>query len=136
MTTQTHVDTAHSHYAMSEESHQDLSSIVSMLRGISFMACESKPGEVMQIEDFAGLANVVHNKLEEIFTGMRYVTVQRGGGMSATPETDVLDRELRAKERIMMRFDPDVLTALREKGCGWQALVNETMRERLKSLGS
>jgi hypothetical protein len=51
---------------------------IAMLRGLSFLACESSPGAVMQIEYFSVLANVVHSRLEEIFKGMSYVTVQRG----------------------------------------------------------
>jgi len=35
-----------------------------------------------------------------------------------------------------IRFDPDVLAALRATGRGWQTLVNDTMRERLKTLES
>ncbi|MDP1635547.1 MAG: BrnA antitoxin family protein [Gallionellaceae bacterium] len=37
------------------------------------------------------------------------------------------------KVQTAIRFDPDVLDGLRSTGRGWQTLVNETMREWLKS---
>jgi uncharacterized protein (DUF4415 family) len=33
-----------------------------------------------------------------------------------------------------IRFDPDVLEGLRATGRGWQRFVNDTMRERLKTM--
>ena len=36
------------------------------------------------------------------------------------------------KEQIAIRFDADVLTALRATGKGWQTRVNDAMREWLK----
>lgn len=37
------------------------------------------------------------------------------------------------KEATTIRFDPDVLAALRATGKGWQTRVNEAMREWLKT---
>ncbi|MEO8332781.1 MAG: BrnA antitoxin family protein [Gallionella sp.] len=37
------------------------------------------------------------------------------------------------KEQVAIRFDSDVLAALRESGKGWQTRVNDVMREWLKS---
>ena len=34
------------------------------------------------------------------------------------------------KELISVRLSPDVLTALRAKGEGWQSLIDETLRRR------
>ena len=39
------------------------------------------------------------------------------------------------KEQMAIRFDRDVLAALRATGPGWQTRVNETMREWVKSHG-
>ena len=36
------------------------------------------------------------------------------------------------KEQVSIRFDADVLAALRSTGKGWQTRVNDTMREWLK----
>ena len=37
------------------------------------------------------------------------------------------------KERITIRLDADVLTALRATGKGWQTRVNDAMREWLRA---
>ena len=37
------------------------------------------------------------------------------------------------KEQVAIRFDTDVLSALRASGKGWQTRVNEVMREWLKT---
>jgi len=37
-----------------------------------------------------------------------------------------------SKEQVSIRFDTDVLSALRATGRGWQTRVNDTMREWLK----
>ncbi len=39
------------------------------------------------------------------------------------------------KEQVAIRFDRDVLAALRATGPGWQTRVNEAMREWVKSHG-
>ena len=39
------------------------------------------------------------------------------------------------KEQVAIRFDRDVLAALRATGPGWQTRVNETMREWFKVHG-
>jgi uncharacterized protein (DUF4415 family) len=39
----------------------------------------------------------------------------------------------RVKERITIRFDADVLAALRATGQGWQTRVNDAMREWLRT---
>ena len=39
------------------------------------------------------------------------------------------------KEQVAIRFDRDVLAALRATGPGWQTRVNEAMREWVKSQG-
>ena len=39
------------------------------------------------------------------------------------------------KEQVTIRFDRDVLAALRATGPGWQTRVNEAMREWVKSHG-
>ncbi|PRC94329.1 BrnA antitoxin family protein [Solimicrobium silvestre] len=38
-----------------------------------------------------------------------------------------------AKQAVKLRFDPDVLAALRSTGRGWQTRVNEVMREWVKT---
>jgi len=37
---------------------------------------------------------------------------------------------------VTIRFDPNVLEGLRATGRGWQRLVNDTMRKRLKEMAS
>lgn len=39
------------------------------------------------------------------------------------------------KEAVKLRLDPDVLTALRATGDGWQTRVNDTLRANLKLAG-
>jgi len=56
-------------------------------------------------------------------------------------KTKLAERRRRGKGKAQLkvltaiRFDPDVLAALRATGRGWQTLLNDTMRERLKMLG-
>ena len=38
-----------------------------------------------------------------------------------------------SKQAVKLRFDPDVLAALRATGSGWQTRVNEVMREWVKA---
>lgn len=40
------------------------------------------------------------------------------------------------KEQVAIRFDRDVLAALRATGPGWQTRVNEAMREWVKAHGA
>lgn len=65
----------------------------------------------------AGIAGVVHGP-EQIEAR------KRGRPMGSTKE--------KPKVSTTIRFDPDVLEALKASGPGWQTRVNETVRSSLK----
>ena len=64
-----------------------------------------------------------------------------GEGRVTTPEQRVAQRRGRplgsmkaqAKVATTIRFDPDVLEALKASGRGWQTRVNDAMRDWLKA---
>lgn len=64
----------------------------------------------------------------------------RGEGRVTTPEQIAARRgrpvgsvKVAPKVATTIRFDPDVLEALKASGRGWQTRVNEAMREWLKT---
>jgi uncharacterized protein (DUF4415 family) len=57
----------------------------------------------------------------EVFDGNVFVRRGRGRPKSAA-----------AKEQISVRLDPDVLTALRAAGPGWQSQINVLLRQALR----
>lgn len=97
--------------------------------------------------DIDAVARAIESDAGHSLAGLRESLAQAQRGEFAavhTPEQITARRRGRPvgsvkaapKIQTAIRFDPDVLAALKATGKGWQTRVNETMREWLKNMPS
>jgi uncharacterized protein (DUF4415 family) len=95
----------------------------------------------LQNIDVEKVARAIEADLGQSLPGLRKSLKQAKQGQLAavhTPEAIVSRRRGRpagsvkadAKVPVKLRLDPDLLTALRATGSGWQTRVNQILRER------
>ena len=93
------------------------------------MTKRTKPKIDPEIDEFeTSLLRSLEQATQEQFAGVHtpaQITARRGRPIGSTKAD--------SKQAVKLRFDPDVLAALRATGRGWQTRVNDVMREWVKT---